>query len=316
MKSPIHYLILCATLVTGFFATDTIQAGTEEQRKPIEVRLVKRDPEFLEKLIYMAILKLALEKSDQPYTIEITDTPVTTPIERLEDLKKPYNLRWDAADPSLEKLRRPIRIPLLLGLLGNRVFFIRTDDQPKFSAVKSLEDLANLRSLVVKSWGNVPILEHAGLSMVFGQYDNLISMLKSGRGDYFSRSVLEILIEADTRNDPDLAIEETILLKYLLPMFFWVSLDPDDDALYNAIEAGLIYAFKDGSYLKLLESHPQTKGILARLKLPERKVFEIENPFLSSETLEAMRKFYATYSVDTMIKHLLANANAGKTHSH
>src|SRR5690606_2065196 len=68
------------------------------------------------------------------------------------------DLLWGSATIEREALLQPIRIPLLKGLMGYKIFLIHPDDQPVFSQVKNLEDLQTLRAGQGADWPDVEIL--------------------------------------------------------------------------------------------------------------------------------------------------------------
>jgi len=67
------------------------------------------------------------------------------------------NVIWRSTSEKLERELLPIRIPLRKGLLGYRIFLIRKDDQAKFSAIQSLDELKKLSVGQGASWGDVAL---------------------------------------------------------------------------------------------------------------------------------------------------------------
>jgi len=85
---------------------------------------------------------------------------------------------WIAENGKLDETYLPIRIPLLKGLLGYRVFLIRQSDQPKFDAVTTLDDLKKLKAGYGHDWPDRWILEHNGIMPdVAAQYELIFKKL-------------------------------------------------------------------------------------------------------------------------------------------
>ena len=160
------------------------------------------------------------------------------------------NLMWsDAGHPNLDNQMIRIPFPLLKGLLGYRIFLIRKDDQPRFAAIRSLEELKQLRLGQGANWGDIKIYRHNGFAVTTGKdYQNLFHMLVSGRFDYFPRGVNEAPLEyaAQHEQHPELAIEQTLLLVYRYPVFFYVS--RNSPQLAKRLSAGLEQMQADGSF--------------------------------------------------------------------
>ena len=56
------------------------------------------------------------------------------------------DVMWGATKNSYEQRMLPIRIPLFKGLLGHRLFIIRSDNQSKFNKVSDIRKLVFLCS--------------------------------------------------------------------------------------------------------------------------------------------------------------------------
>lgn len=179
----------------------------------------------------------------------------------------------------------PIRIPLDKGLVSFRLFLIRGDDQPRFSAVRTLDDLRRLRAGSFATWADTRILRDAGFPVVTGDsYEGLFDMLMAERFDFFSRSVDEAFRELEERKDrlPGMKIEETILLHFPTTRYFFVRRSAAGEALARRIAEGLEEMIRDGSFELHFRKH---KGAaIARAELSGRKVFRIPNAHLSPQT--------------------------------
>ena len=182
-----------------------------------------------------------------------------------------------------EKDLIPIRIPIMKGLLGNRIFLINKKNQNKFSKINHLGELKQLKAGLGQDWSITTIFQQNEFNIVkWGSYEGLFSMLDAGRFDYFPRGINEAPEEYQQRKDkfPNLHIEETLLLNLPLPVYFFVT--PKKPKLAKRVEEGLNIMIEDGTFDKIFYGFHQE--ILNRLKIEKRRVFNINNPNLTPET--------------------------------
>lgn len=230
-------------------------------------------------------LKNALTKIDTKYKLTILHENFTQ-ARTNEEVKNQglLNLCWTTSDPQIEQELRPIRIPILKGLLGYRILIINKKNQYKFSQVKTLDDLKQFTFGQGKTWTDTKILQANGLKVVTtNKYPGLFHMVDGERFDAFPRGVNEPFGELAQRPDmPDLKVEDTILLVYRMPFYLFVS--RDNPKLGNDIETGLNRAVADGSFDKIFYSEPNIKDVLEKANMKNRRIFNLNNPFLTKET--------------------------------
>lgn len=216
----------------------------------------------------------------QPYTGKMTSRRLNNEAIRGERI----NLMWsDAGHPDLDSQLIRIPFPLLKGLLGYRIFLIRQADQPRFAAIRTLDELKQLRLGQGANWGDIKIYRHNGFEVITGEnYESLFHMLASGRFDYFPRGANEAPLEyaAQHEHHPELAIEQTLLLVYRYPVFFYVS--RNSPQLAKRLHAGLEQMQADGSFDRFFFDY--YRPVLEQAKLPGRRVFYLDNPFLPADT--------------------------------
>ena len=198
----------------------------------------------------------------------------------------------------LEKKFLPIRIPFDLGIRGYRVFLIRANNATRFADVKNVADLSAFSFGQGDAWTDVDVLQAAGLKVVkSGLYSSLFPMLSKGRFDAFPRAIDEAYTEIDERQFelPDLMVEQSLLLYYPMPRYFFVRRDPDGELLAKRIESGLESMIADGSLRALFEKH---KGeLINRSKLKSRHLLTLPNPLLPPETpLKRRELWYAPFA--------------------
>ena len=172
-----------------------------------------------------------------------------------------------------------VPVPLDRGLLGTRISFIKKDQQAALDQVKTLEDLQHFALGQGEGWGDVKILAHNGLKIETApEYSSLLDMLEHGRFVLFPRGATEVVAEFATyhKDHPDLAIDQHLVIRYPNPQYFYVA--KNAPRLAERIEYGLKAMLKDGSFDAIYQKH--FAAALAELKLEQRTVIQLENPFL------------------------------------
>ena len=199
----------------------------------------------------------------------------------LENNEAGINVSLFPAQRGLDEKLVPVRIPVDKGMLGYRVLLIRESDQPMFAAVRTIEDLKNVRFGLLSWWEDVPIMKEAGLGVVSGtSYEGLFKMLGAGRFDALSRSSSEVVQEYELRRKdlPGVVIEKTLLLHYPMPAYFWFPNTEDGRQRAERVRIGLQAMIKDGSFQGLFEQ--EFGPLIKRLDMDHRRVIELANPLL------------------------------------
>jgi hypothetical protein len=238
------------------------------------------------------LLRLALEKTVAEYgPYEMVKSAPMGQKRAIEELEQRRGLDVLAlpTSPEREEQMLPIRIPYLKGLLGLRICFIRPGEQSRFDDVRSIEDWqkSNLIIGAGAHWPDSEILRYNGFDLVtVASSSSLPEMLKRGRFDCLLYSVSDIMIHKQCAACEELAIEESMLLIYPNPQFFFVN--KSDRALHQRIKLGLERAISDGSYLAVFnETHSEA---VKQLNVMNREHIYLENPFISKATLESMQQ--------------------------
>ncbi|AWB65565.1 diguanylate cyclase [Saccharobesus litoralis] len=188
-----------------------------------------------------------------------------------------------AAGKDIEQRLQPVRIPILKGLLGHRIFIIRDGEQDKFSKVNDFASLQDLKAGQGKLWTDTQVLRSAGIpTVVTNKYPNLFYMLEGGRFDYFPRAVHEPFSEVASRQDLNLVVEPDLMLVYPLPLYLFVG--KNNTELATDIRVQLERTIADGSFDDFFFSHPLVRDVLKKAHVKDRRVFKIDNPHLSAET--------------------------------
>lgn len=225
----------------------------------------------------LAVLHLALLRSGRPAAIG--PAPLHASQERLLRLLEDgrhLDVMWTVTTAARERRLRPVRFPIDRGLIGWRVLLVRRDALPRFvPGADPKGALAALLGAQGHDWPDLAILRANGLRMASSPaYEGLFAMLARGHVDYVPRSVAEAADELAARPRSGLAIEPRLLLRYPSALYFFVN--PDNEALAQALETGLERAQADGSLQRLFD---RAHGpVLARLDLDRRVVVPLANP--------------------------------------
>lgn len=179
----------------------------------------------------------------------------------------------------------PIKIDILRGMVGFRVFVIRAADQARIAQMDEQTLRKQLMFGLNSQWADLPIMRANGFTIeTSSSYENLFGMLVAKRYDAFPRGINEASRELDERKQhyPELALERTKALYIPYPVYFWVN--KENKALAQRIERGLKAALADGSFRKLFESYHAAE--IAMLAKEKRQVIRLVNPFLPAGTEE------------------------------
>ncbi|WP_244095711.1 substrate-binding periplasmic protein [Rhodoferax ferrireducens] len=178
-----------------------------------------------------------------------------------------------------ESQMAPVKIDILRGIVGFRIFVIRAIDQQR---IANLDEQAMRQQLTFglnSQWADVPVMRANGFTVETStSYENLFGMLAAKRFDAFPRGLNEASRELEERkvNYPQLAVEKTKALFFPFPVYFWVK--KDNKALARRIEHGLTLALVDGSFRKLFETYHAKE--IAALAKEKRLVIRLSNPNL------------------------------------
>lgn len=173
----------------------------------------------------------------------------------------------------------PIKIDILRGIVGFRVFVIRAADQQRIAKMDAQALRQKLTFGLNSQWADVPVMRANGFTVETStSYENLFGMLDAKRFDAFPRGMNEAALELEERklNYPQLAVERTKALFFPFPIYFWVN--KDNQALAQRIERGLTLALADGSFRKLFETYHAKE--IAALAEEKRQVIRLNNPIL------------------------------------
>ena len=224
------------------------------------------------------LLELVLSKTDiAPQKTTIKQLPYRLEDKRLrtEMMHGVVDVLWSPTSAEFEQQMRPVRVSLLKDLNNYRLLLIRKNEQARFSAVKSIDDLRKLRGGMGSQWTDAEIMEYNQLPIVHAVgYEKLFKMLAAKRFDYFSRGLYQIQSEVNFYPELELQIEQELILSYPNEVYFFVN--KKDIALAKRLEKGLQIAMDDGSFDALFNSIPRYVWGMDLLKTHQRRVIELQ----------------------------------------
>jgi hypothetical protein len=225
------------------------------------------------------VLELALAKTittHGPYSIQFVPVmPITNRLLREIEMGR-VDITWMPYNVNAPAQIMPIKTRLLKNLSDHRLLLIRADDQARFSKVKSIEDLRQLRGGIGSHWPDRIVMEENGLPLVLSvSYFNLFKMLASNRFDYYSRGAHQVLPEISAYADKGLVLERELVLRYDNPVYFYVN--KSNTRLAERLSLGLKIAMEDGSFDALFAQFENFTWAESVLKQGNRRVISLTN---------------------------------------
>jgi len=235
---------------------------------------------------YIKLLELALENTvDEygPYKLELTDSSFYQE-EGLDKLRKgegEIEILYTMTSKAREMVLQPIRIPILKGLGGHRVSFVRMGDEDIMANAKLKSDLKEYTFVQGADWPDTKILKANGLNVKISQsYNNLFQMIVNNQADAFPRAVTELWGELRENYNLNIAVEKFVVIQY--PSAFYFFVNKNNDKLAKRIEKGLNQAIEEGTFDTLFNVYNQ--HYIRNLNLKNRTYIKLTNPLLPEKT--------------------------------
>ncbi|WP_438865398.1 substrate-binding periplasmic protein [Neptunicella sp.] len=271
--------------------TSNVYAGDTQPHSLRYISNVTNDNDP-QKGYFVDLLQLAISASAEHYQLQ----PIYLPMNQQRQVRYldsgNMDVMWSMTSKEREQQALPIRIPLMKGLLGYRIFVIRKKDQPRFERISHTSELKKFTAIQGNGWPDVEILKYNGLPVETTYwYKAIYKTLSAGHFDYFPRSVLEAHSELSHYQFDNLAIESRHVLYYRSAIYYFVK--NGNTQLANAIEKGLRILIADGRFDKLLFEFPEHKIALEQAHLADRTIHKLDNPYLSDQMPEDPALWYA-----------------------
>jgi len=230
------------------------------------------------------MLDLALRTAGTPYRIEQRrDLANNDRIRLMLDVGEVDVVDFGTS-PEFEQRYTAVYFPIDRGLNGWRLLVVRRADAAKFAAINSVGELKHFIAGQGQGWSDVNVLRHAGLEVAtVPQIEKLFRGLERGRFDFLPLGLNEAysLTEHYAPSSQALCLDTHLVLVYPFARLFFVR--KGNLALRELIHSGLVKAFADGSFQRMLASDPGYAEALRRAQLKQRAKLALDNPFLSAE---------------------------------
>lgn len=235
---------------------------------------------------FVDLLTQVLAKTDAENGLtEVQPVEIYVSQARAFQLLKTEQLDVIWAGTSLEREQNfaAIPIPLIGGLLGIRVPVIRQQRLAEFDKITSADELKKLEACQGSQWPDTDILEFNGYKVErIISFNLMYSMLLQGRCDYFPRGMNEVYAELTAPANQGLIAYERIVLRYPLPMYFFVA--KNNQALQHRIQLGLQRMVDSGELNAFIKQHSTTRDIFPLTNFSDSLIFELTNPMLPIST--------------------------------
>lgn len=274
-------LLLAWACVTGVAFTARAQA-------PVEYRIEYNGSIAGQNVrsYYRDLIELVLARTDAAFgPARLQDVPGSSPQGRLLALldRGKLDVLWTATSRQREAQALPIRIPLDMGLTGQRALVIRKQDVALFDSIRNLADLKRFRACQGAYWPDNDILRAAGLRVIeYDWIDLAYPAMRRHQCDYLPRSVTEIDGEVRTLGGDDLVVYDRLIVAYPMPMYLFVA--HGNTKLAERLQAGLQGLVADGGLRRFMERHPATAPVFRPNRFQGVRVLRLENPSLPPET--------------------------------
>ncbi|CAN7165244.1 hypothetical protein LJR289_000203 [Pseudoduganella sp. LjRoot289] len=241
------------------------------------------------------VLTAALDASSAQYgPYQLRTSPLAMERDRLMQEMvqgKLVNLAAQITSPEWEQKLLPIRIPVDKGLSGYRISLIDSRRQSFFSALQTLEQLKRIPIGAGRQWSSTAVFQDTGFAVALGNSTSgLHSMLAADRFQHFPRGIDEAVYEQAVYAQafPELAVERSFVIYMPLPRYFFVT--PGQPRLAERLEAGMRALVADGSFDRIF--HEFYDELIEKVGLRKRRVFKLENRWLSPQTPLANKAYW------------------------
>lgn len=277
-RATIKVLLLILTLVS---VSTTPTFAVEKIRYVDDTNSVDEHGKY-----FISLLKLSLEKT-KPLFGDYELLPESVSMRQDRQFKGvmdgKLDLIWTVTSQQRENDARPIRIPLLKGLIGYRVLVVKQGQSETYQQITSIPQLAKYTAVQGHDWPDTVILQHAGLKVEkIVWHKSMYKLVSSGIADYFPRSLLEVFEELEKSHVKGVEINPHHIIVYPSAMYFFVS--KANEGLANRVRLGLNMAIEDGSFDALFYNFSGHKKAFSSFPLQQATKFKISNPLIPSAT--------------------------------
>lgn len=232
----------------------------------------------------IAVLKRALEVTTEygNTTLKLHPQPMSQSRQMLTLLNGTADVMWSVTSQSREEKLIPVRLPLLRGYSGHRVFVVNPAKQAEFQRATSLDELKQKQFVQGADWPDFTILEANGFGVISETWStwfkSMYLLVERDVVDGFPRNVIEIHNDIRRLNSKKLTIENHHLLYYPNYEYFFVR--GDRQALADRIRLGLIRLIKSGELAQIFNNIETHRLANEMVNDANRRVHKLNNPLI------------------------------------
>lgn len=219
---------------------------------------------------------------------QVTLSPHTHPMSQSRQMLSLLNgeadIMWSVTDIRREQMLIPIKLPLLKGFAGYRVFIIEESAQNTFPPNLSIDELKHRLLVQGYDWPDLHVLQTNGFRAEGEEWSlwftSMFTMLEKGVVDAFPRNVIEVTRDLKHHATKRLALEQNHLLVYPNYEYFFVR--PDNESLARRMYIGLSRILQNGTLDTLfntLESHKAASAIVDDANRNVHQLFNDNIPY-------------------------------------
>lgn len=277
---PLTIQCLVALLLSATWHT-----GAQADAPPLQISIVNpanTDPDD-PATYYEQLLRLALEKTrSTDGDFVIIHKPNAEGVGRVRAMlvaNTGVDLIWSSVTPERKEAMLVVPFNLLRGLNDYRILLIRKNSQPRFNAIKTLNDLRHMSAGSGQHWNDTQVLRANDIPVTTSiAYAALFKMLAAERFDFIACGMHEI--DFATRNFGDLGLqpEQKLMLHYDKPTNYSFFVNKGNHSLADRLLRGLKLAEADGSFEQTFNQFATFKQRLEETKTSDRLKLELKNP--------------------------------------
>ncbi|TCI02528.1 hypothetical protein EZV61_14340 [Corallincola luteus] len=289
------------TLIVFFcFTSGDLQAEATDNSSKKTVRyLLGHDEVRLPDLYPQHLLQAVIEGCGSGYQLERSEISMLQGRAAMEIAEDPGSLSvvWTMTSSERESLLKPVPIPIYRGLLGFRVLVVRRQDLARFSHIRTIEQLKELRAVQGYDWPDIEILRANALPVDgYGTTSEMYRLLKEGFVDYFPRAVIEVDRELEVLNDDSFAVLPDIALIYPTAGYFFTN--HSDIELNTCLTQSMEKMIASGDFMTMFERYFGQS--LRRYRYAEMATIVLANPLL--ETTRPINRKYLDHVATEVYK--------------
>lgn len=266
-----------------FFALLFCPFGFGVSAAPSSVRVIVYAKPFQQgdsRLSYQVkLLSAALDKAGVAHLLVPSQTPMLQERAlRTIAANDGVDVFWSLTTIEREQYLSPVRFPIDKGLYGWRLLLVKSGHTA--SSPQRLLDLQNWTFTQGHDWPDTTVLQRNGLQVITSNnFDSMIELVNIGRVNAFPRSAIEIWTELD-QQQRGLDVEPNVVLRYPTALYYFFS--KEQEQLARQVERGLELLRISGEFEEMFQA--EFAESLRRSALSQRRVIELQNPFLPQLT--------------------------------